>query len=421
MRKPMRGLDSERLYLSARGVYALAWSTMVTVNLVFMVEVAGLDPLQMVLVGTVLELSVFLFEIPTGVVADRVSRRLSVIIGHFLVGVGFLVIVLVPTFQAILLAQVIWGVGWTFISGAYPAWLTSEVGVQRANEAMLRASQLSHAVAFLGIGLAIALAHVSLALPIAVGAALTIALSCAMAVFMREDHFQPTEEAERETWRGLGRTFMAGVHVVRGQQVLILMLVITAVFGMFSEGLDRLFTPYLLERFEFPSLGDLDTVVWWGIIAAVGNLAGLGATTIARRKVDLEDQRRLSTVLATALAAIGMGVLLLANLDTFYLVLACFWLVAALRSAYDPLMTAWLNRLFPESSRATLFSMYGQADAVGQVAGGPVVGVLAKQLGIGLALSASALILLPALPLYRKIAKVTGIGEEGDGEEIEES
>ncbi len=411
----MRGPDSERFYLLARGIYALAWATMVTVSLVFMVEVAGLDPLQMVLVGTVLELSVFLFEIPTGVVADQVSRRLSVIIGHFLVGVGFFVIVLVPTFEVILLSQVVWGIGWTFISGAYPAWLTSEVGVQRANEVMLRAAQLSHGIAFLGIGLAIALAHLTLALPIAVGALTVVALSVAMFLFMREDHFEPTVDADRETWAGLKQTFVAGVRVVRGQQVLVLMLLITAVFGMFSEGLDRLFTPHLLERFEFPALAGLDTVVWWGVIAAVGNLAGLAATTIARRKVDLSAQQRLSVVLAGCLLGISIGVLLLANLTSFYAVLACFWLVGALRSAYGPLMTAWLNRLFPESSRATLFSIYGQADAVGQVAGGPVVGVLARQLGIGLALSASALILLPALPLYGKIARVLGARkEEGD-------
>jgi hypothetical protein len=35
--------------------------------------------------------------------------------------------------------------------------------------------------------------------------------------------------------------------------------------------------------------------------------------------------------------------------------------------------------------------------------------VLARQLGTGLALSVSALILLPALPLYGKIARVLGV------------
>jgi DHA3 family tetracycline resistance protein-like MFS transporter len=120
--------------------------------------------------------------------------------------------------------------------------------------------------------------------------------------------------------------------------------------------------------------------------------------------VDLAVQRRLTRVLAGCLLGIAVAVLLLANLTGFYWVLACFWLAGALRSAYDPLMTAWLNQRFPESSRATLFSLFGQSDAVGQVAGGPVVGVLARRLGTGIAMSASAVALLPALPLFGKVA-----------------
>jgi len=396
-------VDSYRFYLFARSFYALSWATIVTVNLVYMVEVARLDPLEMVLVGTVLELSVFLFEIPTGVVADRVSRRLSVIIGHCLVGVGFFVIVLVPTFGVILLSQVIWGVGWTFISGAYPAWLTSEIGVGRANDAILKASQMAHGVAFVGIGLAIGLAHVSLALPIAVGSLAIVGLGVLMILFMREDHFERAGREERASWSDLGRTFMAGVEVVREQRVLTLMLLITAIFGMFSEGLDRLFTPHLIGSFDFPPLGGLDTVVWWGVLAALGNLAGLASTTIARRRLDLAAQRQLTRVLAGCLLGVAIAVLLLANLSNFYWVLVCFWLAGALRSAYDPLVTAWLNRLFPEASRATLFSLYGQSDAVGQVVGGPVVGLLARQVSTGFAMSVSAIALLPALPLFGRI------------------
>ena len=81
-------MDSYRFYLLARTYHSFCWMMMVTVDLVFMVEVAYLDPLQMVLVGTVLEVSTFLFEIPTGVVADVVSRKVSVIIGHAMIGGG---------------------------------------------------------------------------------------------------------------------------------------------------------------------------------------------------------------------------------------------------------------------------------------------------------------------------------------------
>ena len=100
-RGELPALDSERFYLRASAAYGLFWSTIVTVSLVFMVEVARLDPLQMLLVGAVLEGTVFVFEVPTGLMADAVSRRLSVIIGHALTGVGFLMLVAFPGFWMI--------------------------------------------------------------------------------------------------------------------------------------------------------------------------------------------------------------------------------------------------------------------------------------------------------------------------------
>ena len=105
--------------------------------------VAGLTPVQLVLVGTTLEISAFVFEIPTGVVADAYSRRLSIIIGYLLMGVGFLVEGLFPAFLPILLAQVIWGLGYTFTSGATQAWISDEIGEEHANKLLLRANQVS--------------------------------------------------------------------------------------------------------------------------------------------------------------------------------------------------------------------------------------------------------------------------------------
>jgi DHA3 family tetracycline resistance protein-like MFS transporter len=100
--------------------------------------VAGLTPVQLILVGTALELSAFVFEVPTGIVADVYSRRLSIIIGYLLMGVGFLVEGFFPAFLPILLAQVIWGLGYTFTSGATEAWISDEVGEDDANRLLLR-------------------------------------------------------------------------------------------------------------------------------------------------------------------------------------------------------------------------------------------------------------------------------------------
>ena len=78
------------VYLLFRFVCSLAVSMSTVLSIVYHLEVVQLDAFQLVLVGTVQETSCFLFEIPTGVVADLYSRRRSVLIGMFLYGLGFL-------------------------------------------------------------------------------------------------------------------------------------------------------------------------------------------------------------------------------------------------------------------------------------------------------------------------------------------
>src|SRR5689334_8586689 len=121
-------MDAYRLYLLMSGATALFFTLVFSVNMVYQVQNVGLSPLQLVLVGTTLEVSCFLFEIPTGIVADVYSRRLSIIIGFVLIGAGFIVEGSIPTFAAMLVSQVLWGIGYTFTSGANQAWITDEIG-----------------------------------------------------------------------------------------------------------------------------------------------------------------------------------------------------------------------------------------------------------------------------------------------------
>ncbi len=397
-------LNALDFYLRATVFYGFCFAAMVTLNLVYMVEMAGLDPLQMVLVGTALELAAFLFEIPTGVVADAVSRRLSVIVGHALTGISFIVLAAFPTFEMILLASVLWGFGWTFISGAYPAWLTEEIGVRQANAAFARAAQYSQVGALFGIGTAVVLGHFDLRAPIVAGALGILGLAVFMALKMPENGFVPVAGHARGSWSAMRATFLEGVREVRTRPLLVTILVITLIYGAFTEGFDRLWTPFLIESFEFPALGALESVTWWGIIAAVATIASFFVTRFARAHINLDDHRRLTWAIGLMTAGIGAVAIAIAHADGFLMAVAGYWLLTALRSARGPFSTAWLNSELPKASRATLLSMNGQADAVGQAVGGPLIGVIAKEIAISVALTVSALVLIPTLWLYRKAA-----------------
>ena len=58
--------------------------------------------------------------------------------------------------------------------------------------------------------------------------------------------------------------------------------------------------------------------------------------------------------------------------------------------------------------RATVFSIAGQADAIGQAGGGPVLGLIGNVWGIRAALAASALVIAPALALYGRAMRHGG-------------
>src|SRR5262245_22183876 len=91
----------------------LAQSIMFIALSIYYVTVVGLNPLQLVLVGTMIEATVLFFELPTGIVADTYSRRLSVTLGMFVLSVGWFIEGSFPLFAAILIAEFIRGIGET--------------------------------------------------------------------------------------------------------------------------------------------------------------------------------------------------------------------------------------------------------------------------------------------------------------------
>jgi hypothetical protein len=92
LRRPYWPAPPTGTYYAYVGLSSFLYALTFTLSMVYYVKDVGLSPLQMVLVGTVLEAACFLFEIPTGVVADLYSRRLSVIMGLVIVGLAFLLV-----------------------------------------------------------------------------------------------------------------------------------------------------------------------------------------------------------------------------------------------------------------------------------------------------------------------------------------
>jgi DHA3 family tetracycline resistance protein-like MFS transporter len=110
-------LRADRVWYAYEGVDSFLSTLIFTVTAIYFVTELEMSPLQLVLVGTVMELTVFVFEVPTGIVADTYSRRLSIVVGYVVMGLAFLLVGGVEAVWAVLAGWSIWGFGFTFTSG----------------------------------------------------------------------------------------------------------------------------------------------------------------------------------------------------------------------------------------------------------------------------------------------------------------
>jgi len=344
---PARALPAATVFVAMSAVGGFLLSVVGTLSSVYLILEVGLDPLQLVLVGTVLEGTALVFEIPTGVVADVVSRRTSVVIGTLLTGVGFCLYA-VPAFGVILAAQVVWGLGATFVSGAAVAWMVDEVGEDDAGPLLLRGAQAARVAAFVGIGASVALGAVALWLPVLAGGLTSIALGLWLAAAMPEQGF--ARPPPTRPWTAAADTLRATASSVR----------------------------------------------------AGGLLLAIGATVVIRRRLDV----RGAGAAARALLVVD-GLQLVAGVayglaSSLAVAVAAYWAGSLLRQLHGPLFNTWLNTGLASRSRATVNSAASQADALGQVAGGPVLGLIASARSVAAALVASGLVRAPTLAVLAR-------------------
>ncbi len=411
----VNNLRAYPIYLGIKGSFALFFTLWATVAAVYRIEVVHLDPLRLVLLGTALEVAVFLFEVPTGVFADTYGRRRSVITGCILMGFGFALEGAIPEFAAVLAAQAVWGVGYTFISGALEAWIADEDPDRDLGRVYLRGEQADYIGSFVGIPASVLLGLVALNLPLIVGGVLTIALGLALVLTMPEINFRPSLREGRSSLQHAATTARGGVRLVRSRPILLMLLAAALFSGMSEEGFDRLNPKQFLDVVGLPSIGGLDPVVWFGVIGAGGLVLSYVAAGIVARNLDV-GRPAVAARLLLALDALTMaGMLAFALAGSFAFALGTFWFATLVRRVAEPVYLTWINEGLDPGVRATVISMSSQSGALGEASAGPVIGVIGNVFGVRPALTVAALVLSPTLLLYGRAMRHDGVDPEPKG------
>ena len=403
----MRRLPARTVYFGLEFVLTMpTWVVMA----VYLVSELELSPLELVLMGTAMEAAVFLFEIPTGVVADMYSRKLSLIIGFIGMGVAWMAVGLVSAPWLIIALWAFWGLSYTFTSGAYEAWITDEVGSENVGSLFLRGQRISYAGAVAGLVLQVALGTWSLKAGVIAGGAITVVAGLLCIFLMPETGFRRRPRGERASAvREFGTTAAGGARFAWAKRVVLLLIAVQLFMGMSSEAFDRLKEAHFLRDVGLPAVGDLDPVIWFGIFWLAGLLLGFVAIGRLIKRVERGGRETITRFLFAFTAMELVTMLVFALTGSVWVAIAALLGVFFARDLAGPLYTTWLNEQITDSSvRATVLSISGQANAIGQAAGGPVLGAIGNVWGIRAALAGGAIVIAPALGLYARAMRHGG-------------
>ncbi|TCM50445.1 putative MFS family arabinose efflux permease [Kribbella sp. VKM Ac-2568] len=398
-----------RTYLVLVVVSTSASSMIWGINTLFLLD-AGLSVGEAFAANAFFTAGMVLFEVPTGVVADTVGRRVSYLLGAAtLVGATLLYLLLWQTqapFAAWAGASVLLGLGFTFFSGATEAWLVdglNATGYEGSLEAAFAKGQVAGGVAMMGGTVAggVLAQTTNLGAPYVVRAVL---LALTFVVAWRAMHdvgFEPKPRVSvTAEMRGILRASMR--HGLGNPPVRWLMLAAPFAAGVSGYGFYAA-QPYLLELY-----GSSDSYAVAGLAAALVAGAQIAGGTSASL-VSRAFRRRTSVLLITSVI-IAVSLVLIGLVSNFWAALVLLAIWATMFAAAMPVRQAFLNGLIPSAQRATVLSSDNLLASGGGVVIQPALGKAADVWGFGPAYVVGAgiqLLVLPFILLARRERAIT--------------
>jgi MFS family permease len=390
-----------RTYYVLTAGNTLAASLIWGINTIFLLD-AGLNNLEAFAANAFFTAGMVLFEIPTGVVADRWGRRASFLCGTLTLaattGLYVLLWQLHSAFVWWAIVSVLLGLGFTFFSGATDAWLVDALTATRFDgqlEGVFAHGQIVIGVMTLGGSVAGGyLAQLTnLGVPYVARTAILLGMFILAFVMMHDLGFTPDrgDRPMAEMKKILNSSVEHGLKVPAARAIMLA--------GMFSGGVG-FYVFYALQPHLLNLWGNQKAYGIAGLVAAMvagAQIVGGLLTPWIRRAV----KRRTSALLI--LEALAVGTLALIGIvGNFWAVVCLIMLWALAAYAGGPIRQAFLNGLIPSEQRATILSFDSLLSNAGGMVAQPALGKSADVWGYQASYLLSAVASALALPFIAR-------------------
>ena len=400
-----------RSFLLISGLYTLSASLIWGVNTLFLLD-AGLDIMGVFIANAAFTAGMFVFEIPTGVLADTAGRRLSFLLSVAVLMFGTLVYVGVSAAGGDLLlfviASIIMGLGFTFYSGAVEAWLVDALTTTGfegdLDQVFARGAMVTGATMLVGTITGGVLGTVDLAIPF-LGRALLLGIVFVIAYFTMHDIGFTRRALNLSTlpteMRSVASTSLT--YGWKARPVRLLMVVSLLLSGFMMWGF------YAWQRYFLDLLGQPDAVWVAGVIAAAVSIAMILGNTIVEWFTRYCGKRTTFLLWATgihAVAIIGVGLI-----QSFWVAVPLYLVAMAAMGVVMPVRQAYLHAEIPSEQRATVVSFDSMVGSAGGMISQSGLGYIGQNVSLASGYVIGGLFMLLALPALRLLR---GLGGEAD-------
>jgi len=309
----------------------------------------GLTLVQISLIESIMIFTIFVMEVPTGLLADRVGRKWSIFASTVLLASAEFIFIFARTFEWYVVIALLTGTGFAFASGAIEALVYDSLPPENREEAMKRAmgrlnswGQIAFVIAPLIGGLIIGDAAVENFIP---AITLTVAALLIGALVCLTLHEPAVDTSEAKT--GSMTLLRDGLQLLRHHQRLRrLTLLVVFTTPLTATLVTTLGPPYLIENGAAPFL-----------TAVVLSFGSLLAAFSQRYAYKLEEWLGQARAIALLILLPGAMYWLLAAAAGPTATVLIMILLLGVTDMKAPLFSAYQNALIESKNRATVLSL----------------------------------------------------------------
>jgi len=346
--------------------------------------------------------TVFLCEIPTGSIADYYGRKISVLIGCFFSLIAALVYGMSSSFFGFFVAEILFGFGLTFITGALEAWVVDSTFRERKLKNIKVGEIFGKGQAFENVGMLMGgflgglIAAINISYPwfmISLTYFITILFG---SILMKERVMgKRVVKGIQKNLNEVLKIAKQSIHYTKTHRTIVYFLFAGAMVSFSFQIILQFWQPYLTSlKLSIETLG----YAW--VLMMLFLIYGSYFGTKLTKKFKNERPLILMSLVISSLTYLGFALFLDFRIATFSLLLWEFG-----HGIHTPLVSSFYNEFIPRKQRATMLNFKSMIAKIGQVLSLLLTGYLADTYGLQLPFFLGTLLTFAGLIVYSGIKK----------------